>query len=312
MKKIFFCLFFFSLNAISSGEIDFGVSKNYQEIWTKLGKNEEIALKILFNTLSQSETGKKLLKLTAAKGREQGKTLTDIIFPGDSSVTDTTLLRRFSAHDPSVVAYETRSKVYINRHLNLVDAMMDLAHELTHYLYREPFNPYRPQFGLKLFVQSTIEGRGGEVDAYLLECQVFNEIFKKFDSASGRCSLVLDQEGKLSKQKGIQEFYKVGNYFDDFIKDLSREGLSKEDFNEIRNETPSFISSAYSLPYPLAAIREYYTVMGKACQNDKKRMALLEQVQHSLISARSPASLKKDSFLELKQNLSDRCPSHLF
>lgn len=311
MKALFFCLFFFSINAISSDEIDLGVSKKYQEIWTKLGKNEEMSLKILFNTLSQSETGKKLLKLAAKKGREQGKTLTDIILPGDSSLTDTTLLRRFSANDPSIVAYETRSKVYINRNLNLVDAMMDLAHELTHYLYREPFNPYRPQFGLKLFIQSTIEGRGGEVDAYLLECQVFNEIFKKFDSSSGRCSLVLDQEGKLSKKKGIQEFYKVGNYFHDFIKDLSRENLSKEDFSDIGNETPSFISSAYSLPYPLAAVKEYYTVMGRACLNDKKRVALLEQVQNSPSYERSPASLKKNSFLDLKQNFRDRCQSHL-
>ncbi len=294
--------------------LDVDISKSYTQTWTKIAKNEEIALKVLFNTLSQSSTGKSLLTLVSRKAKDQGKTLTDVIIPGDSSITDTTLVRRFSPHDPSVVAYETRSLIYLNRHLNVVDAVMDLAHEMTHYLHREPFNPYRPQFGLKEFIVSTVEGKGGEVDAYLVECQVFKDIFRSFESHNSRCSLVADLQGNLSKEKGIKEFYKVGNYYTDFFNDITKENLNKNDFPEIGADTPSFISSAYSLPYPLAAIKEYYTVMNKACQNDQKRIALIDQLQNTSAGTekeRSPASEKSDTWLQLRENFKHRCSSHL-
>lgn len=314
MKKIIIILIFFNNVFAHDDYLDVDVSKNYKQSWVKIAKNEVLALKILFNTLSQSKRGKTLLKLVANKAAEQGKTLTDVIVPGDSSITDTTLIRRFSPHDPSVVAYETRSVVYINRHLNLVDAVMDLAHEMTHYLYRDPFNPYRPQFGLKEFVESTVEGKGGEVDAYLSECQVFKEIFKNFESHNSRCSLVADEEGKLSKNMGTKEFYKVGNYYGDFLSEIGKEHLNKSDFPIIGNDTPSFISSAYSLPYPVAAIKEYYTVMNKACQNDKKRIALIDQLQNSSAGTekeRSPASRPTSVWANLREDFKQRCSSHL-
>ncbi len=106
---------------------------------------------------------------------------------GDSSLTDTTLVRKFSPHSPEHVIYESRSVVYISRHLAWDDALLDLAHELTHYVYRESFNPYAESFNAKDFIKGTIEGKGGEVQAFLTECRVLKELFSSRVQSRSHC-----------------------------------------------------------------------------------------------------------------------------
>ena len=65
-----------------------------------------------------------------------------------------------------------RSEIRLNRELSMADALLDLAHELTHFVQREIFNPYSLQFSALQFLEESIEGQGGEAQAYISECKV--------------------------------------------------------------------------------------------------------------------------------------------
>jgi hypothetical protein len=145
--------------------------------WMDYTSSKELNLKKLLELLSRSATGEKIIKEAQYKAARTGLLLEDVVKVGESSLTDTTLVRKFSPHSPEHVIYESRSVVYISKNLAWDDALLDLAHELTHYVYREGFNPYSESFNAKDFIKSTIEGSGGEVQAFLTECRVLKELF---------------------------------------------------------------------------------------------------------------------------------------
>lgn len=282
-----------------------------QENWIKGNMSEKEGIRHLVRILVKSKTGKKLLYLAKEKAVLQGDTLLQVILVGDGSLTDTTLIRKFSPTNPEEVRYETDTKVYVNKNLNTMDAVLDLAHELTHFVYREAFNPYKQNFKLGEFIHSTVEGRGGEVDAFMSECKVKKELFPKARNTSSNCSKVRDsQTGKLSRNLGAQQFYRVGEFSSKFKKDLLRLNVSHHQFPMLSSASSDFISSAYGKPYPVAAMEEYVTIMRKACQNDYKRLSLLSRAK-----GRLPASVinsdeihKRSSALKrLKSDFSLRC-----
>jgi hypothetical protein len=263
--------------------------------WLELASNEEESVHELIRLLEKSETGKKLLNQALVKARETGRTLNDVISAGEGSLTDTTLIRRFTPDNPDKVVFETRSIVTVNRHLRVREAVLDLAHELTHFTFRQPFNPYQSQFTLKSFVRSTVEGEGGEVEAFLIECQVLFELYPDAANTNAHCQEIIDpQNGRLSKDRGIQHFYRIGAFRDHFVKEMADFNLSEGDLPLLSGLEPLFISSAWGLPYPVAAFREYVTIMGRACDNDLKRLEILKS---SL--GRAPASL--ESSLRVRQ-----------
>jgi hypothetical protein len=143
-------------------------SRDYNRTWTKLAPFEKDSIKWLLMKLKTSETGRKLIGLAKTKARREGKSLLELIEGGEGSMTDTTLVRRFSPDEPNDVEYRVESQVFVNRDLMAKDALLDLAHELTHFVFREPFNPYGNTFSLNAFISNTIEGKGGEVDAFLM------------------------------------------------------------------------------------------------------------------------------------------------
>lgn len=245
----------------------------YSDRWAYIAKNEQDSLKELIHLLKTSKTGKKVLAMAAKKAKTYGLELNNVIHPGNGSLTDTTLIRRFSPGNPDEVAYESRSKVYINRTLSVKNAILDMAHELVHFSLREAFNPYQNNFGLKDFVVSTVEGRGGEVEAYLVECQVHLELFPNVDT---NCKKVISEEtGRVDKHLGVAAFYKMGRYYNIFANSLKKHNLSTLDFTFSGRGHADFISSAYGLPYPLAAVYEYESIMHKVCHNDEKRLAIM-------------------------------------
>ena len=285
-----------------------------QENWIKGNMSEEDGIRHLVKLLLKSKTGKKLLYLAKEKAASQGETLLEVIQVGEGSLTDTTLVRKFSPSDPEHISYESHTKVFVNRNLNTMDAVLDLAHELTHFTYREPFNPYRQNFKLHEFIHSTVEGKGGEVDAYMVECRVKGELFPNQRNVSSNCSKVTDEQtGKLSKSLGAKQFYKVGRFVRKFKRDLGRFGVQSHEFPFLSEDDSDFISSAYGKPYPVAAMEEYVNIMGKACQNDYNRLAVL-----SRDSGRSPASFGVDSvrsrqsaISRMQNNFSLRCNSFI-
>lgn len=244
--------------------------------WMNYTSSEDINLNKMFDLLGRSASGLKLMKEATYKAGRTGQTLRDVVRVGESSLTDTTLVRKFSPHSPEHVIYESRSIVYLNRHLAWDDALLDLAHELTHFVYRESFNPYADNFNPIDFVKSTIEGAGGEVQAFMTECRVLKELFSSQVQSRSHCQKIEDASGQLSFDQAVELFYHVGDYYQSFQKQLQGRELEAA-FNKLKSNKINFISSAYGVPYPVAALMEYDLVVNKVCENDKKRLAYMQQ-----------------------------------
>ena len=252
---------------------------SFQRPWKHLASSEREALSKIIQLLRRSATGRQVLAQAELKARQQGELLLDILQAGQHSLINTTLVRRFSLSRPERVSYQTRSQVAINRNLSVLDAILDVTHELTHFAWKESFNPYRKDFNLSGLIVSTIEGRGGEVDAHLNECRVLWELFASQSKNSlrkrGHCQKIFDsQKQRFSRAKSIREFYKVGDYYD-YLR--SKLGSSFPALKHVGRETPHLISSVYGMPYPVAAIYEYQSIMKRVCHNDRERLKLASQ-----------------------------------
>lgn len=265
--------------------------------WFQSQVKEESHVKHLLRMLVRSRAGKELVILANKKAKEQGDKLVDILKAGSGSLTDTTLIRKFSVNNPDDIEFENRSIVYINRDLNQYDAVLDLAHELTHFVYRSSFNPYKMNFTLSEFIKSTVEGNGGEAQAFITECQVQKELFPGQSQKRQNCHKIknIGQEG-FSMEKAISHFYEVGRFYKKFESTLHKHGI-RDNFPKISNTSPSFVSSAYGVPYPVAAFEEYLTVLNKVCENDKKRIGYIKQSR-----SRTPASIN-----EMESEIEKRC-----
>ena len=277
-------------------------SYSLQENWLRLGSNSEESLKALLKLLIRSKTGKQIVALASKKARQSGQTLFDVISVGESSLCDTTLVRKFTVSQPDKIVYETRSYVYIGKNLSVADATLDLAHELTHYVFREAFNPYRSDFNLRGFISSTVEGKGGEVDAYITECRVLYELFSTDYRGRSYCSEVKDSQGRLSREKGTLQFYRVGVFYRILLESLEYYGTDSKEVSILSDQDPLFISSAYGMPYPVAALKEYETIMKKVCDNDFKRLAVVKER-----NKRNPASSRDNMHQKMKSDYERRC-----
>lgn len=289
-----------TLHAAEEKTIHVEGSMSSRGSWMDYTSNSEINLKKLLELLSRSTTGEKIIKEARFKAARSGLLLEDVIKVGESSLTDTTLVRKFSPHSPEHVIYESRSVVYINKGLAWDDALLDLAHELTHFVYREGFNPYAESFNAKDFIKGTIEGNGGEVQAFLTECRVLRELFSRQVQSRSNCQKIEDASGQLSYTKAVELFYNVGSYFDGFHKQLSKRDIAGS-FSDLNDKKINFISSAYGVPYPIAALMEYDLVVSKVCENDRKRLAYMQQGPK-----RGPASTS-DTQEKFQQSYSSRC-----
>lgn len=283
---------------------------NYQNLhrpWMRLANKDRDRVRSLVLTLKRSKTGRKILLKAQIKASQFGQTLVDIILPGENSITDTTLVRKFSPENPEEIIFESKSKVFIDRGHNLENALLDLAHELIHYIYKKPFNPYKNNFTVKSFMKSVVEGRGGEVEAYLMECKVLKELFPRRYLNNENCRMVINPKtGKLSKSYGVKAFYQMGSFYGNFVKEVQSFSLTKKDFPNLGKGMAHFISSAYGLPYPLAAIREFSTIMTRACANDSKRLGYMkDSVSREIASERKLN--RQRSFEKMAVSYRGRC-----
>lgn len=295
-------LFCFSLQALVEKTIHIESRSHSKGSWTDFTSSTELNFKKLFELLSQSPSGEKLLREAQFKAARMGFTLADVVKVGETSLTDTTLVRKFSPHSPEHIIYESRSVVYISRHLAWDDALLDLAHELTHFVYRGSFNPYSESFNAKDFIKGTIEGEGGEVQAFLTECRVLRELFSRQVQLRSHCQKIESDQGQLSYTKAVELFYHVGAYYQSFNAQMHKRSIAGA-FEDLKPEKINFISSAYGVPYPVAALMEFDLVLQKVCENDKKRLAYMQQGPK-----RGPASVNGavDKFYE---SYTSRCSS---
>ena len=302
MKKLTALLLCLSFSVFAAEEKILYVDGNFStnRTWMDFTTSEELNINKLLELLARSQTGSELIEKARQKAQNSSKRLIDVIKAGEGSLTDTTLVRKFSPEAPEKVEYETRSVVYINRTHTWSDALLDLAHELTHFVYRDGFNPYAENFNVKDFIKSTIEGQGGEAQAFIMECRVLAELFKS-GSSQGRshCNSIKDDQGQISMNKAVELFYHVGPYYETFHKQLSQRRVASE-FDHLKPSKINFVSSAYGLPYPVAALMEFDLVMNKVCENDRKRLSYYQSAQ------RGPASTDVAN-TQFIQSYNNRC-----
>lgn len=279
--------------------------------WIKHSTNEEESLKRILKILEGSFTGKKLVKQSQEKAASWGKTLFDVVKVGNNSLTDTTILRRFDRDNALEVIHESVSVVYVNRHLSTYHAVLDLAHELTHFLKREDFNPYVNHFSVSNFIRKTIDGKGGEVEAYLVECQVNSELFVHLEKKRSGCYEVWDTKLQaFSREMTSERFYQLGPYFHNFKSEMKKKEKADfqvaTEFPHINKKSVEFYSSAHSVPYPIAAVYEYDAIVGAACKNDQKRMKYIQS------GLRKPGSvLSEKLYNNLETSFKKRCQKFL-
>ncbi|MBG09412.1 MAG: hypothetical protein CME68_11685 [Halobacteriovoraceae bacterium] len=308
--SITFIFLFYSLIGESREDYLFEKPIDYKQKWTRLYSTERESIKKLLSILKKSLTGRRIISLAQRKAAKNGRRLLDLIEGGRVSLTDTTLVRKFSPSSPEKIFLSTRSKIFLDRSLKVVDILLDLSHELTHYALRNQFNPYKKSFHLKKFVKEMIEGRGGEVEAYLIECRVYKELFPKLFNRGSSCRQIYNNErGYFSRKKSILKFYQVGKYMDEFRDELNSFELGVSDFPQISSRPSFFISSSYGLPYPLAAIREYSSILKRVCRNDLKRLQLLEKKFRANVRINKFNENKK--YLSIKKLIRSRCQKKL-
>ena len=84
------------------------------------------------------------------------------------------------------------------------------------------------------------------------------------------------ESGKILKKKGIEQFYRLGEFLGNFKKEMENHGLTVDEFPMLSGEKAIFYSSTYSLPYPIAALREFESIQKKVCDNNKNRISLYQ------------------------------------
>lgn len=246
---------------------------DFSQKWYRQGVDSQKNILRLLNILSLSSRGKRLISLGEKKALKMGGRLQKFIEAGEISHTHTRVYREFSPSKPEHMILSTYSTISIERDLSLKDAIVDLAHELTHFSSRTFLNPYEKNFNFKIFIRSILEMRGGEVDAYFNECLISEEILL-FDLD---CSHVKDPvTGRLSKKKIVKEFYKIGKHYENFNFTLKGYQFDLKDFPHLSRKRSSFISSLHSLPYPLAISKEFEIIMKQICSNLFKRLKFLK------------------------------------
>src|SRR5690606_7045177 len=102
MKRIFIAIFILSTSLVNAKmferkihTIESEERPNLNQRWVRLADSDEESLVKLVALLAQSTTGKQIISAAAAKAKAQGQTLSDVLIVGESSLTDTTLVRRF-------------------------------------------------------------------------------------------------------------------------------------------------------------------------------------------------------------------------
>ena len=188
--------------------------------------------------------------------------------------------------------------------MNVVDALLDLSHELTHFALR--INLTSTEILFKKFVKEMIEGKG-EVEA-TSDVEFLKSFSSSFEERSS-CRKIYNKDKGYFSRKSVSKFYQVGKYLRTFRDELNVFELAVSDFPQISGKPSFFISSSYGLPYPLAAIREYSSILKRVCRNDLRRLQLFKDRIENRWSQTKLAERKK--FLLIKKSIHSRCQKKL-
>ncbi len=195
---------------------------------------------------------------------------------GKVSKTDATLTRQYDAAKGTEVQ-DRQVTVTLREDQRLEDLALDLAHELTHAVLGPAWDPYDPTLHSEKYIRLALEGKGGEIDAVMMECQVAMELRDEFPASERRCRIYLQAGSSIIARMRVQEeFYKVGHYRKNLDKKLGKHHLP------LSSDEPTLVSSTGQAPYPYALLEEYQELNRIACSNTLRRVQA--DAQRSLAS----------------------------
>lgn len=205
------------------------------------------------------------------------------IVPAGNSVTESTLSRSYSLEDGKE-NFELRNVVYLQKDMSLADAVVDLAHELTHYAHKEFQNPYEEGFERKSFVRAGIEGPGGELDAFAEECEVAWELSARYAGfpEHSLCRNYKDKDGRFKREEARKDYYAVGAW-------AKSDSARELGYPELSERAPVFRSSYTRSSYPEALSKEFFQTKESACSNNRRKFLLIQASQQG--KGRAPAAL---------------------
>jgi hypothetical protein len=333
MKRNFFflCLVVSTLCSLSaeiyggdpSSEL-FLENSHRQKKWGDYHSDKKISLRNVLDLLAQCQKGRELLHELEDWSRRQGKSLFDSIEAGEKSFTDTTIIREAVDDYQMVIKFSVDKKIYLDRNHSPLLAVLDLAHEITHFLYRRTVNPYVEKVDKIDFIKSTIEGRGGEVEAYLNECLVAKELGAYKFINNSNCRELEGQSEKSQRETIAKRFYKMGqgrSVFLEKLRDWNEKNGDLENAEETHQKLPwlssekvDFLAAISGEAYPMGILQEYQTMLEKACANEGRRVEfLLNKVRpEKILALRRPvqdylmnhAEQIKNQHIEKCQNIS--------
>lgn len=244
--------------------------------------------------LARTQAGKRILTRAMAFWNEsnQNGILKHLAY-GAVSRTDAVLTRHYNPESGEEVR-ERFVTVILKKDQPLIDAAMDLGHELVHATTPPSWDPYDPSLTAGKYMFAALEANGGEVDAVFAECEIAADFKRDLDIRTTRCDRYLtlaapDNRLVVDRAKIQGDFYRVGKW-DAFVR--SRLGKEKSTFPLLSRKDPELYSATGGAPYPVSLMREYEELNRVACENVRKRADVF----------RAPASVNSESL-----PLGDRC-----
>jgi hypothetical protein len=211
---------------------------------------------------------------------------------GPASATETALEGKYVPLEGKA-DLQRRSSITIKQGLPLSDAVADLAHELVHFTRRAALDPYQEDFDLGKLVRRGIEGEGGELEAFTLECQVAAALEKAHASfPAHQTGARYRSGGAFQKEKARADYYALGTW-------LPKAGAAlKKAFPELTPFEPVFVSGVSAKPYPLSLAEEFRKTRQATCESNRWRYKASAQAGNASGAPASSAFLEERKKLE--------------
>ncbi len=236
----------------------------------------------VLKNLASTPTGSQIVSSANAVALGMGANLLQIVVPGNFSATSTNFIFRFNPQNPVETLTELQVTVILDKNVPLDEATWHLAHELTHFVRQDLANPYdlnNPISAIEDIVE-TIEGKGGEVDAFIVGCRVFDELTGGLVQHP-ICSEMTDGDGEIDREEVVKRYYRVGPYYQDFVRELDARGVSPTALPHLSDEASFFNSQGSQFPYPIAIFMGYLHEMRQVCATHNRRLQLMDSASES-------------------------------
>lgn len=213
----------------------------------------------LVAVLERVPEGKALL----AQARQAEPRFEALVAPGSASFTERIYRASYSAESGRETV-RRRAKVTIHRGHSLADASLDLAHELQHFLFRPPVDPFAPGFSLASFVGAGIEGPGGELPAFEAECRLYWALEKAHPAfPAHRYCGSFRKDGSFDREAARLAYWAVGRH-----KKTLPASLGKE-VKELSEAEPRLTAGLGAKPYPVSLAAEFESLRKATCANNR-------------------------------------------